>query len=161
VILYPFLKRKQGWILPKGNPLGIESVADLARENANFVNRQKGAGTRILFDLLLADGCLTPEDITGYDREMFSHLAVAAEVNGDTHGAGLGIYPAAKAMDLDFVPVADEEYDLLMTRSFYESESGQLLLAMIQSEVFKEQVENIGGYQVVENAEPKCLGIEV
>ncbi|MBT2736129.1 molybdopterin biosynthesis protein [Bacillus sp. ISL-7] len=161
VVLYPFLKRKQGWILPKGNPLGIESAADLARVNANYVNRQKGAGTRILFDLLLEEGCLTPEDITGYDREMFSHLAVAAEVNGDAHGAGLGIYPAAKAMNLDFVPVADEEYDLLMTRGFYESESGKLLMAIIQSAPFKEQVEKIGGNQVVENAEPKCLGVEV
>ena len=92
---------------------------------------------------------------------MFSHLAVAAEVNGDAQGAGLGIYPAAKAMDLDFVPVADEEYDLLMTRSFYESESGRLLIAMIQSADFKAQVEKIGGYQVVENAEPKCLLKEV
>jgi putative molybdopterin biosynthesis protein len=161
VVLYPFLKRKQGWILPKGNPLGIESAADLARVNANYVNRQKGAGTRILFDLLLEEGCLTPDDITGYDREMFSHLAVAAEVNGDAYGAGLGIYPAAKAMNLDFVPVADEEYDLLMTRSFYESESGQLLISMIQSARFKSQVEQIGGYQVVENAEPKCLVKEV
>lgn len=161
VILYPFLKRKQGWILPKGNPLGIESAADLARVNANYVNRQKGAGTRILFDLLLEEASLTSEDITGYDREMFSHLAVAAEVNGDAYGAGLGIYPAAKAMDLDFVPVADEEYDLLMTRSFYESESGQLLISMIQSAAFKAQVEQIGGYQVVENAEPKCLVKEV
>jgi putative molybdopterin biosynthesis protein len=161
VVLYPFLKRKQGWILPKGNPLEIESAADLARVKANYVNRQKGAGTRILFDLLLAEGCLTPEDITGYDREMFSHLAVAAEVNGDAEGAGLGIYPAAKAMDLDFVPVADEEYDLLMTRTFYESESGQLLISMIQSASFKAQVEQIGGYQVVENPEPKGLVKEV
>ena len=161
MILYPFLKRKQGWILPKGNPLGIESAADLSRVNANYVNRQKGAGTRILFDLLLEEGCLTPEDITGYDREMFSHLAVAAEVNGDAHGAGLGIYPAAKAMDLDFVPVADEEYDLLMTRSFYESESGQTANCHDSISGFKEQVEKIGGYQVVENAEPKCLLKEV
>ncbi|MEH7127632.1 molybdopterin biosynthesis protein [Neobacillus drentensis] len=161
IVLYPFLKRKQGWILPKGNPLGIETAADLARVHANYVNRQKGAGTRILFDLLLEEGCLTPDDITGYDREMFSHLAVAAEVNGDARGAGLGIYPAAKAMDLDFVPVADEEYDLLMTRSFYESESGRLLIAMIQSADFIAQVEKIGGYQVIENAEPKCLLKEV
>lgn len=82
-------------------------------------------------------------------------------MNGDADGAGLGIYPVPKAMDLDFVPVADEEYDLLMTRSFYESESYQPLIAMIQSAVFKEQVEKIGGYEVVENAEPKCLGVEV
>ncbi|WP_042463720.1 molybdopterin biosynthesis protein [Neobacillus dielmonensis] len=157
VVLYPFLKRKQGWILPAGNPLGIGSAADLLRVDANFVNRQKGAGTRILFDLLLEEAGLDAEQITGYEREMFSHLAVAAEVKGDAHGVGLGIYPAAKAMGLDFIPVADEEYDLLMTREFYESESGQLLVSIIQSPVFKAQVENIGGYQVVENARPKSL----
>ncbi|MGG3469412.1 molybdopterin biosynthesis protein [Neobacillus pocheonensis] len=161
IILYPFLKRKQGWILPKGNPLEIETASDLVRTGANFVNRQKGAGTRILFDLLLEEAGLEPDKITGYDREMFSHLAVAAEVKGDAKGAGLGIYPAAKAMDLEFVPVADEEYDLLMTRSFYESESGRQLIAMIQSARFKEQVAKIGGYQVVEKAELKSLAEEV
>ncbi|WML41703.1 molybdopterin biosynthesis protein [Neobacillus sp. OS1-2] len=161
VVLYPFLKRKQGWILPKGNPLEIAAVTDLVRTGANFVNRQKGAGTRILFDLLLEEAGLEPEVITGYDREMFSHLAVAAEVNGDANGAGLGIYPAAKAMGLDFVPVADEEYDLVMTRSFYESESGSQLLAIIQSAAFREQVDQIGGYQVVENPVLKCLAEEV
>ncbi|MFZ7946475.1 molybdopterin biosynthesis protein [Neobacillus sp. 19] len=161
VVLYPFLKRKQGWILPKGNPLEIAGVTDLVRAGANFVNRQKGAGTRILFDLLLQEAGLEPEEILGYDREMFSHLAIAAEVNGDACGAGLGIYPAAKAMGLDFVPVADEEYDLVMTRNFFESESGRQLLAIIQSEAFREKVKQIGGYQVVENAEPKSLTDEV
>ncbi|MEH7272069.1 molybdopterin biosynthesis protein [Neobacillus vireti] len=157
VVLYPFLKRKQGWILPKGNPLGIKAVTDIAEKKANFVNRQKGAGTRILFDLLLEEKGISTEEITGYDREMFSHLAVAAEVKGDIQGAGLGIYPAAKAMDLDFVPVGDEEYDLLMTRSFYESESGKQLIEIIQSFEFRQKVEKIGGYEVVENAEPKAL----
>jgi len=161
VVLYPFLKRKQGWILPKGNPLEIETVTDLVRKNANFVNRQKGAGTRILFDLLLEEAGLSSEEITGYDREMFSHLAVAAEVKGDSCGAGLGIYPAAKAMGLAFVPVADEEYDLVMTRSFYESESGRQLFEIIQSDAFRKQVEKIGGYQVVENAVLKSLAEEV
>ncbi|MFK9091616.1 molybdopterin biosynthesis protein [Bacillus salipaludis] len=161
VVLYPFLKRKQGWILPKGNPLEIAGVTDLVRTNTNFVNRQKGAGTRILFDLLLKEAGLDADAITGYDREMFSHLAVAAEVNGDACGAGLGIYPAAKAMGLDFVPVADEEYDLVMTRSFYESESGSQLMGIIQSTAFREQVEKIGGYQVVENPVLKSLFEEV
>ncbi|MBM7653941.1 molybdopterin biosynthesis protein [Neobacillus cucumis] len=157
VVLYPFLKRKQGWILPQGNPLGIESVTDLVRTVANFVNRQKGAGTRILFDLLLDEAGLTAEEITGYDREMFSHLAVAAEVNGDAHCAGLGIYPAAKALGLDFIPIADEEYDLVMKREFYESDSGQQLVEIIHSPAFKKQVEKIGGYQVVEPAVPKAI----
>jgi len=157
VILYPFLKRKQGWILPKDNPLGIETAADLVRCKSSFVNRQKGAGTRILFDMLLEESGLIPDDIIGYDREMFSHLAVAAEVKGDAHTAGLGIYPAAKAMDLEFLPIADEEYDLLMTRQFYESEQGRLLIEVIQSPEFINQVEGIGGYQVVRKAEPKSL----
>jgi putative molybdopterin biosynthesis protein len=157
VVLYPFLKRKQGWILPKGNPLEISAVHDLVEKKVNFVNRQKGAGTRILFDMLLEEAGMNPEEVAGYDREMFSHLAVAAEVNGDASGAGLGIYPAAKAMGLEFIPIADEEYDLVMTRSFYESKQGILLREIIHSPAFKEQVENIGGYQVVENAEPKSL----
>ncbi|WP_066310243.1 molybdopterin biosynthesis protein [Bacillus sp. FJAT-29814] len=161
VVLYPFLKRKQGWILPVGNPLGISNVRDLVEKKANFVNRQKGAGTRILFDMLLEESGLSAEDVVGYDREMFSHLAVAAEVNGDRNAAGLGIYPAAKAMGLEFVPLADEEYDLVMTRSFYESEQGMLLREIIHSPAFKEQVENIGGYQVVENAVLKNLAEEV
>nr|WP_263324104.1 molybdopterin biosynthesis protein [Neobacillus sp. Marseille-Q6967] len=157
VVLYPFLRRKQGWILPKGNPVGIEKVTDVALKKVNFVNRQKGAGTRILFDMLLGEAGLTAEDIIGYEREMFSHLAVAAEVNGDSNSAGLGIFPAAKAMGLDFMPVADEEYDLLMTRSFFESEKGRQLMEIIQSPYFKQQVEKIGGYEVVENPEPKSL----
>jgi putative molybdopterin biosynthesis protein len=157
VVLYPFLKRKQGWILSKGNPLEIHHVSDIADKQADFVNRQKGAGTRILFDLLLKEAGLSSEQITGYDREMFSHLAVAAEVKANPNSAGLGIYPAAKAMDLEFLPISDEEYDLVMTRSFYESESGKLLVEMIQSEAFKQQVAKIGGYVVVENAVPKRL----
>ncbi|MBU8914939.1 molybdopterin biosynthesis protein [Bacillus sp. FJAT-29953] len=161
VVLYPFLKRKQGWILPAGNPLEIRDVRDLVEKEANFVNRQKGAGTRILFDMLLEEAGLEPEGIAGYDREMFSHLAVAAEVKSDACGAGLGIYPAAKAMGLEFVPVSDEEYDLVMTRSFYESEQFKLLAEIIHSPAFKAQVEKIGGYQVVENAKPKRLAEEV
>lgn len=154
VVLLPFLKRKQGWLLPKGNPLGIKDVKDIAEKNVQFVNRQKGAGTRILFDLLLEENGLQPEDITGYEREMFSHLSVAAEVKGNPEAAGLGIYSAAKVMGLDFIPVADEEYDLLMKKEFFESGRGEQLLDIINSREFREEVERIGGYQVVENPEP-------
>lgn len=154
VVIYPFLKRTQGWMLPQGNPDGIASVQDIAEKNIHYVNRQKGAGTRILFDLLLNEADLSPERITGYDREMFSHLAVAAEIKGSDHAAGLGIYPAAKAMGLDFIPVGDESYDLLMTRAFFESEQGNWLISVIQSERFKAEVEQIGGYAVVDHPEP-------
>lgn len=154
VVLYPFLKRTQGWIVPQGNPLGVKGVTDLAESQADYANRQKGAGTRILFDLLLKEQGLSPEQINGYDREMFSHLSVAAEVKGNERAVGLGIYPAAKAMNLEFLPVADESYDLLMTKAFFESEQGRWLQAVIQSEAFKAEVDKIGGYKVVSHAEP-------
>lgn len=153
-VLYPFLKRKQGWIVPKGNPLGIQSVEDIVAKEAEYVNRQKGAGTRILFDLLLKENGLEANQVKGYEREMYSHLSVAAEVKGNDKAAGLGIYSAAKAMDLDFIPVADEEYDLLMTKSFFESEQGRTLVRIIQSEAFRKRVEAIGGYAVVVDPTP-------
>ena len=153
-VLYPFLKRTQGWMLPKGNPLGIENVSDIAEKGADYANRQKGAGTRILFDLLLKEAGLNADEVNGYDREMFSHLSVAAEVKGNDNAAGLGIFPAARAMGLDFIPVADENYDLLMTKAFFESEKGTWLRTVIQSQAFKAEVDKIGGYAVVENPEP-------
>lgn len=153
-VLYPFLKRTQGWMLPKGNPLGIQSVSDIASSGADYANRQKGAGTRILFDLMLKEAGFSADDVNGYDREMFSHLSVAAEVKGNDNAAGLGIFPAARAMSLDFIPVSDENYDLLMTKAFFESEKGVWLRTVIQSEAFKAEVAKIGGYAVVENPEP-------
>ncbi|MEW8969667.1 molybdopterin biosynthesis protein [Mesobacillus jeotgali] len=153
-VLYPFLKRTQGWLLPKGNPLGIQNVSDIAGKGIDYANRQKGAGTRILFDLLLKEAGLSADDVNGYDREMFSHLSVAAEVKGNDNAAGLGIFPAARAMGLDFIPVSDENYDLLMTKAFFESEKGIWLRNVIQSESFKADVAKIGGYAVVENPEP-------
>jgi putative molybdopterin biosynthesis protein len=157
VILVPFLKRKQGFIVAKGNPLDIKNTEDLVTQKVHYVNRQKGAGTRILLDLLLKEAGILPDEIKGYQREMYSHLAVAAEIKGNENAVGLGIYPAAKAMNLSFVPVADEEYDLIMTRSFFESEKGLQLISAIQSEEFKQAVGKIGGYEVVEASASKML----
>ncbi|HJV17152.1 MAG TPA: molybdopterin biosynthesis protein [Bacillales bacterium] len=157
VVLVPFLKRKQGFMVAKGNPLEIKNCEDLVERQAHYINRQKGAGTRILLDLLLRESGISPDEINGYQREMFSHLAVAAEVKGNKNAVGLGIYPAAKAMDLSFVPVADEEYDLVMTRSFFESEMGLQLRTAIQSNEFKQAVERIGGYKVAGSTSTKEL----
>ncbi|MEW9108406.1 MAG: molybdopterin biosynthesis protein [Cytobacillus gottheilii] len=154
VVLYPFLRRKQGWLLPQGNPLNIQSLLDIVEKQAQYANRQKGAGTRVLFDMLMREEGVSLQQITGYEREMFSHLSVAAEVKGNPDGVGLGIYSAAKVMKLDFIPVADEHYDLLMTKSFFESEQGQTLIKVIQSHDFKQAVEQIGGYSLVQELEP-------
>jgi putative molybdopterin biosynthesis protein len=154
LVLLPFLKRVQGWIVPKGNPYQVETIDDIQSNGLHFVNRQKGAGTRILFDTLLKKGDLDSSQITGYEREMFSHLSVAAEVKQSESSVGLGIYSAAKEMGLDFIPVADESYDLLMTKDFYESEGGQLLFEVLTSAAFQSEVTALGGYKVEDDLKP-------
>lgn len=154
LVLFRFLKREQGWIVPRGNPDHVQSIDDLIEKKLNFVNRQKGAGTRILFDHLLKKANLSTGSIKGYQREMFSHLSVAAEVKQQEKSVGLGIYSAAKAMDLDFIPLADESYDLLMTASFYDSDGGKILETVLRSSEFKNSVEQLGGYKVIQDFQP-------
>jgi putative molybdopterin biosynthesis protein len=148
IVLVQFLKREQGWIVPKGNPEKINSFKDIVRKELTYVNRQRGAGTRMLFDYLLKKDSIDPTNIKGYNREMYSHLSVAAAVKGGTAATGLGIYSAAKALDLDFIPVAYESYDLIMSREFYESEAGRLLLQIMKSAEFASRLGKLGGYKL-------------
>jgi putative molybdopterin biosynthesis protein len=157
VVLVKLVYRKQGWIVPKGNPLGIHTIADILKPNLTYINRQRGAGTRLLFDYMLKMEGLDRDAIYGYEREAISHLSVAAAVAGGTADVGLGIYSAAQAMDLDFIPVAEERYDLLMDKSFYHSLEGQTLLELIRSESFKMEVEALGGYSCRESGQVVLL----
>lgn len=145
-VLVNLVYRQQGWIVPAGNPAGIHTVNDLLQDGLIYINRQRGAGTRLLFDYLLKQADIQPEQVYGYNREDFSHLSVAAAVAGGTADCGLGILSAAKVFGLDFVPVAEERYDLLMTKEFYESDAGKSLLSVITSESFRTEVEELGGY---------------
>ena len=145
-VLLQLVYRQQGWIVPKGNPLQITTIKDVARDGITYMNRQRGAGTRLLFDYLLKQEQLDRSMVYGYDREAISHLSVAAAVAGGTADTGLGIYSAAQAMNLDFIPVVEERYDLLMSRSFYESKEGIHLLSLIRSSEFQAEVEALGGY---------------
>ncbi len=146
VVLLQLVYRQQGWIVPKGNPNSIRTVEDLTRKGITYMNRQRGAGTRLLLDYLLKQAGVKREQLYGYSREAISHLSVAAAVAGGTADVGLGIYSAAKALGLDFVPVAEERYDLLLSQSFYQSEEGEQLVSLIRSREFAHQVESLGGY---------------
>jgi putative molybdopterin biosynthesis protein len=145
-VLVNLVYRQQGWIVAPGNPRSIQTIEDLKREGIAYINRQRGAGTRLLFDYLLKQAGMQPDEVYGYNREDYSHLSVAAAVAGGTADCGLGILSAAKALKLDFVPVAEERYDLLMSKEFYESDAGQVLLQVMTSEAFIRQVESLGGY---------------
>ncbi|QGY41773.1 molybdopterin biosynthesis protein [Pseudodesulfovibrio cashew] len=140
--------RHQGLIVPKGNPLGIQGVNDLAREDVVFINRQRGAGTRILLDHHLKTAGIEPRDVRGYDNEEFTHMAVAVNVLTGAASCGLGIYAAAKALDLDFVPLAHERYDLIIPSEHMEDIRVQTLMRLISTENVKKKIKAQGGYEI-------------
>ena len=148
VILVNLVGRVQGLIVRPGNPREINSLPDLLRSDVTFVNRQRGSGTRVLLDYKLKEMGALPEQVHGYDREEYSHLAVAAAVNGGAADVGLGILSAARALDLDFVPLLNEQYDLVIPRAHYESDLLQPLLALLANEEFRQAVDDLGGYDV-------------
>ncbi|MGI6225066.1 MAG: molybdopterin biosynthesis protein [Peptococcales bacterium] len=146
LVLLNLLYRDQGFILPKGNPKSVKQVEDIIKKNLLMINRQKGAGTRVLFDHLLRTKGIDPGVIRGYTREEFSHLGVAASVKSGSADVGIGIKSAALVYDLDFVSIGEERYDLLMEKDFYNSLKGQILLDIIKSGTFQKQVDDLGGY---------------
>jgi putative molybdopterin biosynthesis protein len=139
--------RHQGFIVAPGNPMGIISIEDLVRQKARFVNRQRGAGTRILFDHALKQAGKSPADIVGYASEEFTHMALAANVLTGAADCGLGIFAAARALGLGFAPLARERYDLLIPKAHFDDPKIQTLLAMIRQDTIKEQIESLGGYE--------------
>ena len=139
--------REQGLIVPPGNPKNLRGIEDLTRDGISFVNRQRGAGTRMLLDYRLKKLGLSANGICGYEKEVGTHMAVAASVAAGAADAGLGIRAAAEALGLDFVAVGSEQYDLLID---LPPEDGRLALLreILQSDEFKNQVEAMGGYDL-------------
>lgn len=148
ISLVTLVYRTQGLFVPKGNPLEIRGLSDLARENITFVNRQAGSGTRVLLDYLLEQQKIPQDKIIGYNREEFSHLGVAVAVASGAADAGLGIQSAAVSLGLDFIPIGEERYDLAIPTEYFELELMQKMLDVIRSRAFKEEVLALGGYDV-------------
>ena len=146
VRLVTLVHRWQGFMVARGNPEGIRTVADLAR--ASFVNRQPGSGTRVLLDFELGKAGIEPSSIHGYATEEHTHMAVAMAVASGRAHAGLGIAAAADALDLDFVPLAKERYDLVIPESVVAEEKIQLLLDIVRSAAFAEHVTAMKGYEI-------------
>jgi putative molybdopterin biosynthesis protein len=146
VVLLRFVGRVQGLIVPAGNPQGISSLLDLTRPDVTFINRQRGAGTRVLLDYELAKLGIKRRQVQGYERQEYTHLAVAAAVGSGTASCGLGILAAARALRLDFVPLFNEQYDLVIPRRFYHGDLLAPLLAVVRSEEFAATVDALGGY---------------
>ena len=145
--------REQGLIVRKGNPKGIKSLEDLSRPKSEeeagrvqFVNRQRGAGTRVLLDYHLTLLGIVPDAIVGYTQEEYTHLGVAAAVASGRADCGLGIAAAAQALDLDFIPLFQERYDLVIPKEHAESELLAPLFELLDGREFREAVSQLKGY---------------
>lgn len=145
--------RDQGLIVSPENPKAIKGIEDLDRNDITFINRQAGSGTRILLDYKLNQLGMEPEKISGYDNEEFTHMSVAVAVLSGSVDVGLGIFAAAKALNLDFIPVVTEQYDLIIPEEYFEWENIQVLLETISTKKFKDRVEALGGYSTEKTGE--------
>jgi putative molybdopterin biosynthesis protein len=150
VAVVRLVHREQGLIVAPDNPLAVGGVDDLVRDGLRYVNRQRGAGTRVLLDYELMQAGIDPAAIIGYEREEPTHLAVAAAIASGRSDAGMGVRAAARAFGLDFVPVADEPYDLVLERESLELELLQPVWALLDDPNFKRSVEDLGGYDTAE-----------
>ncbi|MBU3190803.1 molybdopterin biosynthesis protein [Clostridium bowmanii] len=147
------VKRIQGIIVPKGNPMDIKSLRDIAIKGRKFVNRQRGSGTRLFLDYNLKKFDINPKDIYGYEREEFTHISVAAVVASGDVDCGLGVYSAAKLMDLDFIPLGNEEYDFAVPAEFLNMDMVRKFVKVIRCDEFKRELDNLGGYDYSEIGE--------
>ena len=136
--------RIQGILVKKGNPLNVSTIEDL--KGLRYVNRQRGAGTRMLLDYELKKRNISPEEIKGYELEATTHMAVAALVGSDGADAGLGILAAASAMNLDFIPVGQEEYDFALPVEYLELPYVKAFIELIKSVAFQQKMDQLGGY---------------
>ena len=150
IAIVRLVHRQQGLLVAPGNPLALTGVADLARPELRYVNRQRGAGTRVLLDYELARTGINPAGIVGYGREEPTHLAVAAAIAADRADCGMGVLAAARAFGLGFVPVTSEPYDLVLERDTLEHQLLAPFWELLSSEEFRSAVEDLGGYDTGE-----------
>lgn len=148
VTVVALVQRSQGLLVQKGNPKRIHSLSDLTRKDVSFVNRQRGAGTRVLLDYQLERLGIDRSKINGYTREEYTHLAVAAAVSSQRADCGLGIAAAAAALDLDFIPLFEEQYDLVIPSEHCHSPLLEPLLSTLVDPEFRRMVAELPGYDV-------------
>ncbi|MGB3716263.1 MAG: molybdopterin biosynthesis protein [Candidatus Promineifilaceae bacterium] len=157
LVLISLVEREQGWIVPTGNPRGLCNWEDIEKPGVQIINRQRGAGTRVLLDYELEKRGIKSGEVLGYDKEVYTHLAVAAAVASGIVDMGLGIAAAARALQLDFVPLANEQYDLVLSREDYESDLLQPLLELLVDSEFRSAAMAMPGYDVSHMGEVRTV----
>ena len=155
--LVSFAQRQQGLIVAAGNPRGVATLADLTRGGLRFVNRARGAGSRVVLQELLEQARIAPERIAGYDTGEPSHRAVAEAVASGAADAAFGIEAAARARGLGFVPLAIEDYFLVVLRPSLEHTHVRTLLALLRTQAWRQQLQGLPGYSTHHSGEVLAL----
>ena len=150
--------RVQGLLVQKGNPKNILTLQDLTRPDVEFANRQRGAGTRVLLDYHLKKLGIKNEDIQGYRDEEYTHLGVAAAVVSGRADCGLGIKAAATALDLDFIPLFNETYELVIPEEDFRSELFLPVIQAAEDMEFRSRIERLPGYDTTRMGEVRTIG---
>jgi putative molybdopterin biosynthesis protein len=148
ISLIRFASREQGLILPKGNPKKISKISDLTRANVKFVNRQKGSGTRFLFDSLLAKEKISPKNISGYEIVEWNHLSAASYISRGSADVTFGIQAAANHLNLDFLPIASEQFDFVFKWTDENQETLTRLVELLQSDSLRDVLKDCPGYNL-------------
>ena len=149
VHVFNFVGRTQGLIVKKGNPLNLKSVQDIADIRCNFINRQRGSGTRLLFDFLLNRNGIDLRNINGYESEEYTHWNVAAAVGSGIADVGVGIMAAATGNDLDFIPLGNEKFQLIVPDDVMnQNEQVRKLIELLKETELRSEIASIGGYDV-------------
>ncbi|MEK6693251.1 MAG: molybdopterin biosynthesis protein [Nitrospirota bacterium] len=157
MVLVNLVYREQGLLVPKGNPKGIKGFEDLRREDITFINRQAGAGTRLLTDKYLKDLGIDSKEVKGYTHEEYTHMGVASAILSGVADTGLAILSSAVALGLDFIPVAKERYDLAIPEEFYKTEMIKRLLSILKDDKdFRSQIMLMGGYDISDMGKIIC-----
>lgn len=138
--------RMQGIYVPKGNPQNIKNISDLVGKT--MVNRQRGAGTRLLFDYLLKKEDISEDVIKGYDNEVTTHLSAALAVKNGDCDFSIGVKSAAIKMDIDFIYLKDEEYQFIIKKQNLQLKAVKELVEILKSDQFKRRMKDLGGYNV-------------
>jgi len=138
--------REQGLIVKKGNPLDVHSLDHLANKKITFINRQEGSGTRVLLDYRLKENGIDSADIPGYSQIAYTHIEVALEIFSGSADAGLGIFAVARQLNLDFIPLATERFDLIIPVKNYTTKAIKNLKGVLGSEEFKNSMAQLDGY---------------
>jgi molybdate transport repressor ModE-like protein len=150
--------REQGLFVLRGNPLGVQGLADLPRPGVRFVNRQIGSGTRMLLEMMLAAEGIAPERINGYNSAEFTHSAVAAYIASGMADVGIGVRTAAERFKLDFIPLVRERYFFAVRTDALDDPLMRQLVAVLHQDEYHRVVDALPGYDARRTGQIESVG---